>query len=122
MTRGSEPTASRSRVTGASTARSWLRTCVTSCSLARIRTAILRSWKHIGSRQQRPLSGPRLSPTAFAQKHGPRFEEFLQRVLMHSAPLSAPKDVAWHLASYAREALARVEGGEVEALARVRTA
>lgn len=38
-----------------------------------------------------------------------RFAEFLQRVLLHNAPLSKPEDVAFFLASYARDALARVE-------------
>ena len=46
-----------------------------------------------------------------------RFQEFLTRVLLHNAPLSQPKDVAWFLASYARDALARIEAGpELEAL------
>ncbi len=38
-----------------------------------------------------------------------RFEEFVTRILLHNAPLSQPKDVAWFLASYARDALARIE-------------
>jgi hypothetical protein len=37
------------------------------------------------------------------------FAEFLQRVLMRRAPLSDPKSVAFFLASYARDALARIE-------------
>lgn len=37
------------------------------------------------------------------------FTEFLQRVLMRRAPLADPKSVAFFLASYAREALARIE-------------
>ena len=36
--------------------------------------------------------------------------EYLTRVLAHQATLNAPKDVAWLLASYARQALAQVEG------------
>lgn len=38
-----------------------------------------------------------------------RFTEFLQRVLLHRMPLASPKDLAFFLASYARDALARVE-------------
>jgi hypothetical protein len=37
-----------------------------------------------------------------------RFAEFLARVLLHQAPLARPEDVAFFLASYARDALARV--------------
>ena len=40
---------------------------------------------------------------------GARFEEFLQRVLLHQSPLTRPEDVAFFLASYARDARARVE-------------
>jgi hypothetical protein len=43
-------------------------------------------------------------------------------VLMHAAPLETPADVAWVLASYAREALARMERAELPALASVRSA
>ena len=38
-----------------------------------------------------------------------RFAEFLERVVLHQAPLARPEDVAFFLASYARDALARVE-------------
>jgi hypothetical protein len=40
-----------------------------------------------------------------------RFEQFLKRVLLHRATLTQPKDVAWFLASYARDALARIDAG-----------
>ena len=51
-----------------------------------------------------------------------QFEEFLKRVLLHNARLSQPRDVAWFLASYARDALARLDGaGEMEALDLVRS-
>ncbi len=39
-----------------------------------------------------------------------RFAEFLTRALLHNAPLTQPRDVAWFLASYARDSLARLEG------------
>ena len=38
-----------------------------------------------------------------------RFAEFLERVLLHQAPLARPEDVAFFLASYARDALSRVD-------------
>jgi hypothetical protein len=38
-----------------------------------------------------------------------RFADFLQRVLLHQAALARPEEVAFFLASYARDALARVE-------------
>ncbi len=40
-----------------------------------------------------------------------RFVQFLKRVLLHRATLTQPKDVAWFLASYARDALARIDAG-----------
>ena len=49
--------------------------------------------------------------------------EYLGRVLSHFASLSEPKDVAWLLASYARDGLARVEAAsDTTSLAAVRTA
>ncbi|MEX1204424.1 MAG: DNA methyltransferase, partial [Dongiaceae bacterium] len=60
-------------------------------------------------------------PRAAAKELNTRFVEFLTRVLLHRAPLAQPKDVAWFLASYARDALARVEAaGDLPALAAVR--
>ena len=44
------------------------------------------------------------------------------RVMRHAAPLAAPEDVAWFLASYARDGRSRIEGVELAALATVRTA
>ncbi|HKS28372.1 MAG TPA: type ISP restriction/modification enzyme [Pyrinomonadaceae bacterium] len=48
-------------------------------------------------------------PRALAAEHSERFEEYLKRVMLHAAPLSSPEDVARFLASYARDARARVE-------------
>jgi hypothetical protein len=62
------------------------------------------------------------TPRALAQKIGERFEEYLLRVMRHAAQLAEPEDVAWFLASYARDAKARIEGVELPALATVRTA
>jgi hypothetical protein len=46
--------------------------------------------------------------TSFA-KHEKLLPDFLARVMLYKAPLVQPKDVAWLLASYAREARARAE-------------
>jgi hypothetical protein len=62
-------------------------------------------------------------PQAAANKLlGERFIEYLKRVMLHAAPLALPKDVAWFLASYARDAKARIESGNLPALATVRSA
>ncbi|MFZ0963123.1 MAG: type ISP restriction/modification enzyme [Terriglobia bacterium] len=61
-------------------------------------------------------------PSSLSKKIEARFEEYLLRVMRHAAQLAAPEDVAWFLASYARDARARIEGVELDALATVRTA
>jgi hypothetical protein len=48
-------------------------------------------------------------PRAAAQQRGEQFIEFIKRACLHNAPLVTPRDVAWFLASYAKEALGRVE-------------
>ena len=50
-----------------------------------------------------------MHPHRAAKEQGQRFMDFLQRVLLHNAPLASPEDLAWFLASYAREARARIE-------------
>jgi hypothetical protein len=57
-----------------------------------------------------------------AERLGPSFEEFLKRVLLNTATLASPQDVAWFLASYAREAKFRTDEGHLPALATIRTA
>jgi hypothetical protein len=57
-----------------------------------------------------------------ASELGERFIEYLKRVMLHAAPLTQPKDVAWFLASYARDAKARIEETELPALNAVRAA
>ena len=59
---------------------------------------------------------------ATAERLYESFREFLKRVLLNMAALGAPKDVAWFLASYAREAKFRVEEGHLPTLATIRTA
>lgn len=61
-------------------------------------------------------------PRASAKIHGERFGEFLTRAMLHAAPLAEPKDVAWFLASYAREARARLELAALDPLPSIRAA
>jgi len=61
-------------------------------------------------------------PKKTAAQHGAMFVEFAKRALLHAAPLAAPEDVAWFLASYARDALARIGLHELPALGGVRKA
>ena len=63
------------------------------------------------------------TPRKFAQEIGPALGEYLSRALSHRATLVEPKDVAWLLASYARDGLARVEAaGDASSLGAVRNA
>ena len=63
------------------------------------------------------------TPQAFARSAGAGLGEYLARALSHRAALSEPKDLAWLLASYARDGLARVEAaGDGPQLSAVRTA
>ena len=57
-------------------------------------------------------------PRAFAREVGAGLGEYLARALSHRAALAEPKDLAWLLASYARDGLARVEAaGDAPSLA-----
>ena len=51
-----------------------------------------------------------------------RFAEYLHRVMIHNAPLASPQDVAAILASYARDAKARIGHADLPALAGLREA
>ena len=62
-------------------------------------------------------------PRSFARDEGARLGEYLARALSHRAALTEPRDLAWLLASYARDGLARVEAaGGAPQLAAVRSA
>ena len=62
-------------------------------------------------------------PRPIAAEQGEAFVDFLKRVMLHAASLAAPRDVAWFMASYAREALRRVEKkSDVPALSAIRSA
>ena len=63
------------------------------------------------------------TPRAFARAVGAGLGEYLCRALSHRATLTEPKDLAWLLASYARDGLARIEtAGDVPSLTAVRSA
>ena len=63
------------------------------------------------------------TPRAFARKVGAGLGEYLSRALSHRTALTEPKDLAWLLASYARDALHRVEAaGDAPSLNAVRSA
>ena len=62
-------------------------------------------------------------PRAFARDAGAGLGEYLARALSHRVALAEPKDLAWLLASYARDGLARVEAaGDAPSLTAVRSA
>ncbi len=62
-------------------------------------------------------------PRAFARDAGAGLGEYLSRALSHTTSITEPRDLAWLLASYARDGLARVEAnGDAPSLATVRSA
>ena len=61
-------------------------------------------------------------PRTADKEQGDRFQEFLKRVLLSGATLGIPQDLAWFLASYAREARSLAEEAELPALDAVRKA
>ena len=63
------------------------------------------------------------TPRVFAGEVAAGLAEYLARALSHRAAIAEPKDLAWLLASYARDGLARVEAaGDAPSLAAVRAA
>ena len=63
------------------------------------------------------------TPRASAGEVGAGLGEYLARTLAHRAALAEPKDLAWLLASYARDGLARVEAArDTPSLVTVRSA
>ena len=60
-------------------------------------------------------------PVKSARAQGTHLGEFLRRVMMNAAPLTRPEDIAWFLASYARDALATLEKKDGSNLAPLRT-
>ena len=90
----------------------------------------LRDWLLIGERQGQRVALERYTladdeasfwhdiaahPQRSEKLHGQAFVDFLQRMLLHKAPLAEPKDLAALLASYARQARHRVENASPSA-------
>jgi len=61
-------------------------------------------------------------PAEMLREHEERFTEYLKRVMLRQAIIRAPEDVAWFLASYARDARFRLEAGNLDALKPLRDA
>jgi N-6 DNA Methylase len=61
-------------------------------------------------------------PKKTCDLHGETFIEFAKRAMLHAAPVGSPQDLAWFLASYARDSLHRIELHDIPALANVRKA
>ena len=61
-------------------------------------------------------------PRKTATEHGERLADYLKRALLAAAPLDNPRDLAFFLASYARDARHRIEHAPMDALLPLRTA
>ena len=82
---------------------------------------ILESFRLAGSHDE--FEGLLEAPQSLARAAGAGLGEYLRRALSHRSTITEPKDLAWLLASYARDGLTRVEAaGEAPSLAAVRSA
>lgn len=61
-------------------------------------------------------------PSEAADRHATHFAEFIRRVLMTAAPLVKAADIAWFLASYAKDALATLNEKDSSSLKPLRDA
>lgn len=66
--------------------------------------------------------GMTAKPVAVALKHGTHFAEFIRRILMTAAPLAKAEDIAWFIASYAKDALATLNEKDSSSLKPLRDA
>lgn len=62
------------------------------------------------------------NPRQFAQEQEEQLTEYLKRVMLQSASIASPQDLAWFLASYAKDAKARIEKTDLPALETLRKA
>ncbi len=60
-------------------------------------------------------------PRIFAQEQEEQLTEYLKRVMLQQAAIATPQDLAWFLASYAKDARARIEKFDLPALQTIRT-
>ncbi len=61
-------------------------------------------------------------PHEMASRHEGPFTEFLKRVMLYAVALGSSQELAWFLASYAREAKFRIEEGDLPTLTAIRSA
>ena len=61
------------------------------------------------------------NPRAFALEQEDQITEYLKRVMLQKAMIASPQDLAWFLASYAKDAKARIEKFDLPALDSIRT-
>ena len=61
------------------------------------------------------------NPRGFAQEQEEQITEYLKRVMLQQATIASPQDLAWFLASYAKDARARIEKSDLPALEIIRT-
>lgn len=59
---------------------------------------------------------------AFAKEQEEQLSEYLKRVMLHQAVITSPQDLAWFLASYAKDARARIDKTDLPNLNQVREA
>jgi hypothetical protein len=59
---------------------------------------------------------------AFAKEQEEQLTEYLKRVMLHQAVITSPQDLAWFLASYAKDARARIDKTDLPNLNQVREA
>lgn len=60
------------------------------------------------------------SPKKFSQMHEKSFTEYIKRTLLYVTELTDPKTVAWLLASYARDALERLNDADISDIKDIR--
>ena len=88
-----------------------------------LRTKVMSSITFPGFCVKQSFESKLQHPRTFARDVGPALGEYLCRALSHRAALVEPRDLAWLLASYARDGLARVEAaGDAPSLNTVRSA
>ena len=74
------------------------------------------------ARSERAFWKAAAHPASLVAAQGDRFLDYLRRVMLHAAPPTDPADLARFLASYARDAKARLGSDDKPALAAVRKA
>ena len=110
--------------TGTSTARFSSPTTATSCSSARTTHGrpVMRESYRLAPTEKAFWERPPPTPPRWSTATATASSTTCSACMLHAAPLTDPKDVAWFLASYARDATARIDRRRPAALATVRKA